>query len=334
MRLAPFLLFAALAGFKPPTLAQSKAGLDADVLFSGIPAGVAPERVLRVTRRVLAGRNFDVVEEKDGTIIGHYVSGSAEVTLHIFLEDDALRFTATDKDDRPSQLPERWRANLRADLKQAIGSLAPAPAGQQTPEPGHNPWGGREVLFVRAPAVLDPAAPVAEAVLRECNVETMVARNATSGIRGKYQGRTQVVRGEAKGRELRLTILEASGVGPGQWVRKAITLRADFIEGSRVLASQTFDHETNLMGGFALRSACTTLGNVSILLGKQIGQWANNAVAGLPATATERLLDVTDRTAADLRVAERLKELEKLRQEGLIDGGEYERKRAEIMRAF
>ena len=200
-------------------------------------------------------------------------------------------------------------------------------------------------LYVRAPAVLDPDAPIAQAVLAECNIEDLVASNAVAGIRRSYRGATQVVRGDDMGRELRLTMLDVTGVGPGPYTRKAITIRADLVQDGQVLVSGVFDRETGgRMIGPALRSACTTLGKIAVLLGKQIGQWANSAVAGLPTgPSVVRVAEEDDPPSAaspnaartaDLRAVERLEALQKLLDEGMISSAEYQQKRAEILKGL
>jgi hypothetical protein len=193
----------------------------------------------------------------------------------------------------------------------------------------------QETLFVRAPAMLAPDAPIAQAVLRECNVEDRIATNAYDGIRRTYRGPVRIARGSERERELHLTMLDVTGVGPGPWTRKAITLRADLMERERVIVSAVFERETggNIVGP-ALRSACTTLGMVAVLLGKQIGLWANSAMASLPAdSAVPRAVTAPGtRTAVELRAAERLETLKKLFDEGMISGAEYEQKRGEILK--
>lgn len=188
-----------------------------------------------------------------------------------------------------------------------------------------------ETLFVRTPAVLAPDAPIAQAVLRECNVEDRIASNAFDGIRRTYRGPARIARDSERERELRLTMLDVTGVGPGPWTRKAITLRADLVERERVIASAVFERETGgSMMGPALRSACTTLGKVAVLLGKEIGQWANSAMAGLPSEPPA----ASTLAAPVAPAAERLQALERMRDGGEITRSEYEARRAEILKGL
>jgi len=187
----------------------------------------------------------------------------------------------------------------------------------------------QQILWVRAPAVLAPDAPIAEAVLRECNVGDAMVVNVVSGIRrSSYPGRIRITRDAEKQRELHLTMLDVTGVGPGPWTRKAVTLRAELVEGQTMLAAAVFDREAG-SGGFALRSACTTLGNIAVLLGKQIGNWVNSAMAGAPVDTRAR--PVSD-APAEARATERLRTLKQLHDSGMISDTEYEQKRLEILK--
>jgi hypothetical protein len=81
-----------------------------------------------------------------------------------------------------------------------------------------------EVLYVQVPAVLDPGAPIAEAVERECGVENAIGNYVFSGVKRRYPA-AQIVGRQGEGTELRLTILAVQGVGPGV-ARKSISVRA------------------------------------------------------------------------------------------------------------
>jgi len=308
------------------------------LLYGDLSPRLDPAAVLTTARNVFTARNWEITAETADHFDAQYRSRDVEAKVQVFFVGGELRYSddSTIRDGAQRAVaPAQWINKVRVDLRSAFAGMnarAERQAGVSN---------AQETLLVRAPAVLAADAPIAQAVLAECQVEDTVASNAYSGIRRAYRGRSQITRGAGKELELRLTMLDVTGVGPGPWTRKAITLRADLMEGNRVIASAVFERESG-RGGPALRSACTTLGVISVQLGKQIGQWANHAMAGLAADRSVSSIkddlerDDPPRTvaapAADLRAVERLEELHKLRDEGLITGKEYEQKRAEILK--
>jgi hypothetical protein len=170
----------------------------------------------------------------------------------------------------------------RAVAKAAVQAVAKASGASS----------GDKTLYVRVPAVLDPDAPIAEAVEKECDVEQLLATRAYRGMRRRYDGTLKTSKeGDRADREIRLTILEVSGVGPGGWTRKTVRLRADLVQRDELVASAVFDRG---ISGRGMRRACTVLGNAAVSVGGQIGAWASVALGGTAADAATEPEDDAD----------------------------------------
>jgi hypothetical protein len=198
-----------------------------------------------------------------------------------------------------------------------------------------------DILYVQVPAVLDPSAPIAEAVERECDVERAIGNHVYSGVKRRYPA-AQIAERRGEGTELRLTILAVQGVGPGPWSgSKSISVRADLTRQGNVVASNVFHREVGGSGFGRIRTACSVFDRVAVVLGRDVGAWIPSAMAALPdapaapAASTSPAVSASfakGRTDLELKAAERLNNLEQLRQDGMITREEYDRKRAEILK--
>jgi len=115
------------------------------VLLGGIPAGADPQRVMQAAREAFVGRRWEVKDDVDGAIIADIHGAQESATLKVFVADGALRYTdrSVDRKGARAQVPERWLNNIRADLRQPIGQLAPReekrPAARSTPADAGDP---------------------------------------------------------------------------------------------------------------------------------------------------------------------------------------------------
>jgi len=179
--------------------------------------------------------------------------------------------------------------------------------------------------------MLAPDAPIAEAVLAECNIESLVGNYVYSGVKRRHPG-AQILRGAGPGAELRLTILAVRGVGPGPYTEKSIDLRADLVRDGKLVDSNVFHRAVGGSTFGRFRSACDVFARIATVLGRDVGNWLPGAMArATPPDPPPAPRATADRTAAELRAAERLGELQKLREDGTITSKEYEQKRTEIL---
>lgn len=186
----------------------------------------------------------------------------------------------------------------------------------------------QETLFVQVPAVLDDGAPIAQAVQRECNVESTMGHQIFSAVQKTYSGPIQMA-ADPGGRALRLTILGVTGVGPGPWSgAKTISLRADLMQGDTVATSQVFNKAVG--GGGRIRGACQLFEIIATRLARDVSLWLPVAIANQPeGVARSAALPPapTQRSAT-----ERMQVLKELLDGGLITKDEYEKKRVEVLK--
>lgn len=85
--------------------------------------------------------------------------------------------------------------------------------------------------FAVLPAVLDPSAPIGDAVRRECGVESKVGTEVFTRVAERYSAE-QVANAVQAGDRLvlKVTLLSVVGHGGGGWSgTKAIAIRADVL---------------------------------------------------------------------------------------------------------
>lgn len=200
-----------------------------------------------------------------------------------------------------------------------------------------------DALHIQVPAVLAADAPIAEAVLAECNIESTVGNYVYSGVKRRHPA-ARIARRPGDGTEVRLTILAARGVGPGPWTEKSIELRADLVRDGKLVDTNVFHRGAGGSGFGRIRGACDIFARLATVLGRDIGSWLVTALAlptppdappvARPTAAPAAPIPAVDRTAAELRAVEVLEKLQKQREEGEIGGAEYERRRAEILKGL
>ncbi|MGH8704451.1 MAG: hypothetical protein ACREUO_03430, partial [Burkholderiales bacterium] len=132
-------------------------------------------------------------------------------------------------------------------------------------------------VVVMVPAVLDPNAPISDAVKRECNVDTSVATQVFQRIGERYPGTEQVSKPDPLGTDkilLKVTLMSVVGHWGGGWSGpKAITIRADALRGSNVIATRTMNRQS---GGGALggmMGTCGIMDRIAAALGRDVAAW-------------------------------------------------------------
>ena len=134
-----------------------------------------------------------------------------------------------------------------------------------------------ERLFLQVPALIDAAAPIPEAVRKECALETLMASEALAAI-GKRMGAVQAIEmaeqaGDAP--RVELTIMAAFGEGGGGITGpKSMTIRANLKKGGVTLATTLLTRESSrgFMGGM-LTGTCSVFNRISAALGKDVALW-------------------------------------------------------------
>ena len=126
-------------------------------------------------------------------------------------------------------------------------------------------------LLVQSPAVLDANAGVGDAIKRECALES----TTTSWVMDALKGRAERLEGKGQqGKVLKLTIVNVIGASGGAWSGpKTMTVRADLVEGGKVIGTTTKTRSSSggAWGGY--KSTCAIFGRVMKTLGSDIAGW-------------------------------------------------------------
>jgi hypothetical protein len=143
-------------------------------------------------------------------------------------------------------------------------------------------------LVVQVPALLDSSAPIAESVRRDCKIDEMVGRHVYDKVSEKYPGTGQLVDPLKAGpdRVLKLTIVGVLGVGGGAWSgSKAITVRAELEQNSKVYASKLLTRQSGggAFGGF--KGTCSIMERIARALGGDVAAWVPGALSAVPTSA-------------------------------------------------
>lgn len=139
----------------------------------------------------------------------------------------------------------------------------------------------QEKLLIQA--VLDPKVSVADAVKRECGLDTMVGDWVLESVGKKYPGSAKLHQGDSggKGKILKVTIVHVMGVGGGAYSGpKSMTVRADLMQGGKVLATTTKERASGggAFGGY--KGTCQIFGRVAKTLGADVASWLPSALKG------------------------------------------------------
>jgi len=138
----------------------------------------------------------------------------------------------------------------------------------------------QEQFAVLVPAVLDPNAPIGDAVRRECGVESKVGTEVFARVAERYPAEQVASAAQAGDRLiLRVTLLSVLGHGGGGWSgTKAIGIRADVLRDSKVIATRTLSRQSGggVFGG--VTGTCAIMDRIAVALGRDVAAWLPGAV--------------------------------------------------------
>jgi len=152
-------------------------------------------------------------------------------------------------------------------------------------------------IFVVSPAVLDPDAPIAPEVKAECRLPEVTGDNTVLYVQRhlRHEGtavRISDLKEAGDGRALLVTIVAAYGQGATMYSgHKSITLRADLIEGGKVIDSRILRQSAKmgsfLSGGWG--GGCDIFARASRAVANRVGNWARGAGAPVQVAADRRV---------------------------------------------
>jgi hypothetical protein len=133
-------------------------------------------------------------------------------------------------------------------------------------------------LFVQIPALIDPTAPVPNAVRTQCDVDKMLADDVLAAINDDY-GPAQSIPSVAagSGRVVRLTITEVYGLGGGAWSGgKYMSARAELLQDGKQIDYVNLKRTSGggILGG--VTGTCGILDRIGRALGKDTVRWLKN----------------------------------------------------------
>jgi hypothetical protein len=138
----------------------------------------------------------------------------------------------------------------------------------------------QEQFAVLVPAVLDPSAPIGDAVKRECGVESKVGTEVFSRVAERYPAEQVANAAQAGDRlVLKVTLLSVVGHGGGGWSgTKAIAIRADVLRDSKVIATRTMNRQSGggVFGG--VTGTCAIMDRIAVALGRDVAAWLPGAL--------------------------------------------------------
>lgn len=138
----------------------------------------------------------------------------------------------------------------------------------------------QEKFAVLVPAVLDPNAPIGEAVKRECGVESKVGTEVYARVAERYPAEQVASPAQAGDRlTLKVTLLSVVGHGGGGWSgTKAIAIRADLLRDSKVIATRTLNRQSGGGAFGGLTGTCAIMDRIAVALGRDVAAWLPGAM--------------------------------------------------------
>jgi hypothetical protein len=133
-----------------------------------------------------------------------------------------------------------------------------------------------ETYFLQVPALVDPAAPIPNAVKSQCEVEKMLADDVLAKLNDRYGPVQSVTAPEqaGDGKLIQLTILSVHGLGGGGWSgTKSVAIRVDTLKGGTRLDSVYLDRSSGggVLGG--VTGTCGILDRIGDALGRDLANW-------------------------------------------------------------
>src|SRR5574341_1459056 len=135
----------------------------------------------------------------------------------------------------------------------------------------------QDKVAVLVPAVLDPNAPIGDAVKRECGVETSVGSQVLARVSERYPAAEQISNPNQAGPDrvvLKITLVAVIGAGGGGWSgTKSISIRAEALQGSKVVATRTMTRQSGggVFGGVS--GTCPIMDRIAAALGRDVAAW-------------------------------------------------------------
>ncbi len=140
----------------------------------------------------------------------------------------------------------------------------------------------QEKIAVVVPAVLDPAAPIAEGVRQQCNVQTSVGTQVFERVSQRFPGAAQVQdasKAPPDAAVLKVTLISVLGEGGGSWSgRKSMTIRAELLQGTKLILANTLSRQSGggMLGGVS--GTCAIMDRIAEALGRDVGAWLPSAL--------------------------------------------------------
>ena len=138
-----------------------------------------------------------------------------------------------------------------------------------------------EPILVQVPAVLDPQAPISDAVRAECAVDMLLGNFVYDRVKAKFPESASVQKstGTEKEKVLNVTILSVQAAGGGAWSgRKSIAVRADLLQSGKIIATTVKERSS---GGGAFGGSmgtCAILQRVTAALGADVAGWLSRTL--------------------------------------------------------
>lgn len=142
-----------------------------------------------------------------------------------------------------------------------------------------------ERLFLQLPAMLDPSAPIPDAVREECALEMLLGNYALSAL-NRSAGSVQSVSAPEQAGDnklIQLTIIAVHGYGGGGWSgSKSMSIRVDIRKGPAAMGTTVLSRSSRggVFGGVS--GTCAILDRVAGALGKDVADWFSRESAARP----------------------------------------------------
>jgi hypothetical protein len=159
----------------------------------------------------------------------------------------------------------------------------------------------QEKLLVQVPALLDAGAPITESVRRDCDVEGKVGEHVFEKVGAKVPTAERLADPRKAGgaRLLKVTIINVLGVGGGAWSgSKAITIRVDLEQNSKVHASKVLTRQSGGGAFGGMKGTCSIMERIAVALGSDVASWVPTGLAMLPAPGAAPASDAAPAAAA------------------------------------
>ena len=143
---------------------------------------------------------------------------------------------------------------------------------------------GGEKLLVQVPARIDPGVQLSAPIKQDCAVETKFGVNVFERVGGLRRPGAilQVENPDAAGADkvLRLTILkfDVQGVNAPLDAPQPVALRAEVLQGGKVLATNVFERNATASRGANTYTTCQLVERVAIHVGQDVARWLKKDV--------------------------------------------------------